>query len=144
MKRGQIVMLCGAGALILGAFLPWVKLSAPFVGTVTMAGTDNGGDGWLMVVAGVVIGALALTQKGPMAFIGSVVAVLTGLVLIYDGQDIAGRLADIDDDIATADFGAGFYLCAAGAIASLVGGIIGNNDAERDRAQAALEPASDE
>jgi hypothetical protein len=48
------------GALIaIGAFLPWVKAIAAFVGTITRSGME-GGDGPIFLIVGIIIAAVGL------------------------------------------------------------------------------------
>ena len=69
LSKGQLagfLALAAGGAFILGAFLPWAKVSAPLVGTITGSGFDMG-DGWLFVALGVVcalVGIGLLSTRG--------------------------------------------------------------------------------
>ncbi|MFG2110489.1 hypothetical protein [Micromonospora chersina] len=57
-------------AAIIGSFMPWAKVSAPILGTMTLSGVD-GSDGWITAALGLVVavyGGLALRgQRMPGA-----------------------------------------------------------------------------
>jgi hypothetical protein len=56
---GGILAIVGGGLIVLGAFLPWVKATAAFVGTITRSGME-GGDGPIFLAAGFVIAGIGL------------------------------------------------------------------------------------
>jgi hypothetical protein len=63
------LVLGGAVAVLLGSLLPWAEVTAPFVGTITVSGTD--GDGLLtllgaILVAGLGFATLRVRSRGPM------------------------------------------------------------------------------
>jgi hypothetical protein len=87
-------IVLGAGiAAILGSFMPWGKVSAPILGTVTVSGVD-GSDGWITAGLGLVLvvyAAMSLRgQRTPMAV--PVLAVLAALGLLGVG---AWKIADL-------------------------------------------------
>ena len=98
----------GAIALIGSSFLPWIKVSGPFVGTLTRSGTDgiatllhdgSISDGWLTVLAGIMaLGvAKALWQERPNREASTLAAVLGGLVglmCVFEFQQISQRFSD--------------------------------------------------
>ncbi|MEH0820460.1 MULTISPECIES: hypothetical protein [unclassified Micromonospora] len=50
-------IVLGAGiAAVIGSFMPWVKVSAPILGSMSVSGMD-GSDGWIIVVLGLVVAA---------------------------------------------------------------------------------------
>jgi hypothetical protein len=69
-------ILLGAGALlVVGALLPWATVIAPFVGTISAAGTD--GDGVITLVLGLLVGACGIvglrSQRGKAAKIAGAI-----------------------------------------------------------------------
>lgn len=60
-----IMILIGAGLTALGSFLPWLTATAPFVGTISTSGLDQGGDGVITLVLGIVLAltGFALLQR---------------------------------------------------------------------------------
>jgi hypothetical protein len=118
------VALGGAGALFLGALLPWAM-----VGAFTKNGTE--GDGVLTLVGGVVIAALALASRSRsdtaqvkrLGVAIVIIALLAGAVGIYDLVDIA-RGADAGAFHLDASPGIGLYLTVLGAGVALVGGVM--------------------
>lgn len=123
---GWLVVVGGA-MLVVASFLPWAKLTAPFVGTITKAGVDNGGDGIATLIGGAVLalcGWMIVGRHSPwLAVAVLIVAVGLGLLLVFDFVDIASRFADIEQTVASTDYGAGLYLAAVGVVVAGVGGI---------------------
>jgi hypothetical protein len=125
-------MLVGAGLLIVGSFLPWLKATAPLVGTLTKSGTE-GSDGWITFGIGVVVAiqAAQVIQKRSatrrMAVELVLVALLVGGIAFYEFRDISHRFADIkaQTDLVTTSYGVGLYCIVAAAVALLVGGLKG-------------------
>lgn len=130
-------MIGGGTALILGSFLPWIKASAPFVGTITKAGTDGGGDGWIVVACGVVAIVLGVNAiNGPQwaSRAAIVFAVLTAIVVGYEFVQVHDRLDSVrGESLIQADYGVGLFLCAAGAVAVFVGGMLAADRADKLR-----------
>jgi len=84
----------GAGiAAVVGSFLPWASVSAPFVGTMSVSGVD-GTDGWITAALGLLLisyGSLILRGRSvPRAF--PALAGLAGLGLFGLG---AWKVADL-------------------------------------------------
>lgn len=74
--RERIVLGAGLAAII-GSFMPWAKVSAPILGTMTVSGVD-GSDGWITAVLGLMMALYAgLTLRGQRMPIA--VPVLAGL-----------------------------------------------------------------
>ncbi|MEV4344893.1 hypothetical protein AB0J83_10485 [Actinoplanes sp. NPDC049596] len=71
----------GAGlAAVIGSFLPWAKISAPIIGSISASGTD-GSDGWITLALGAVLAAGAgLRIRGPR--LPSVARIVTDVVAI--------------------------------------------------------------
>lgn len=109
------VGLVAAAAMAVGAFLPWAKITAPFIGTVTRSGIE-GGDGWFFVGVAVLAAVCANSEsKTPLAVLGALAAAFS----VYEIVDVNNRIADVDSSIATASVGVGLWLCAAGAAATV-------------------------
>lgn len=119
----------GAIGLVLGSFLPWIKATAPLVGTISRTGTDGAGDGWLLVGLGVLTVILAwpfLTQHRLRTgqSIGITVVGLAAIVVaVWDAVDVLRRVSDIQSSgSGIASVGPGMFLVTAGAIAIFMGG----------------------
>lgn len=120
----------GAVGLIIGAFLPWVTLTAIFIGTVSFAGTE--GDGLITlglgVLAGVVAGRTIFTARPAgrgIAITLVVVAAIATLVAGYDLTNIQRAVWDLPDDVpGKASVGIGLWLTTLAAVALLAGGIL--------------------
>ena len=89
--------IVGAGAAaILGAVLPWGRVVSVF-GTISVSGID-GGDGWITMLCGVAILALALVGRtrnpGPYAIAGLVASAIVLLVGLVDFVDLSRAAGD--------------------------------------------------
>jgi hypothetical protein len=125
-KAGPILILAGAGGALLGTFLPWVKLSAPYVGTLTRAGIQ--GDGVFLAVGAVVAGIIGLVllsrPANAVMAIGLVLAIIVmGAVVAIDFSSVQGKVTEINAGGAGAyaEVGEGLYLCALAVILTMVG-----------------------
>lgn len=128
-RQGAYLILGGAGAAGVGCFLPWAKLTAPFIGTISKAGIEGDGMVFLILTGAIVAVTFSFTQKVP----GSVgvrrwtiaaMLVLLGLGTVIDFVDIASRFSDIqaDDDFpVSVSIGAGLWLVGIGVIVATVG-----------------------
>jgi hypothetical protein len=98
----------GAGvAGVIGSFLPWVTLSAPFLGTQSASGVD-GSDGWITVALGlalVLLGAVIVRGRPASTALGSVIALgaLSLLVLgMWKVVDLLEKVRDLRAGLAGA------------------------------------------
>ena len=126
-RTAALVMIGGAVAVAVGCFLPWIKATAPFVGTLTKSGVDNGGDGVIALALAAGLAAIALRSRdraAPWAKAGAAVliALLVALVM-YEVGDISSRFADIEaeSDLVTTSYGSGLILIGAGILAAGIG-----------------------
>jgi hypothetical protein len=123
------VAIGAAVAAIVGAFLPWISASAPFVGTITRSGIDGGGDGTITAAIGVGIAAIALTFRHKIGQAGAWIGLLlcSAIILfvsVRDFSDVNNRIKDIDSQYVTASVGAGLYLTIAAGIAGVVAALM--------------------
>jgi len=116
----------GAALVVLGSFLPWAKLTAPFIGTITKNGTE--GDGVITLVLGLVVAGLAalLLRTPPMVAVkGGLIgmAAIIAAIVVYDAIDAAQKFAEIEakSDMITTSLGVGLYVVGLGAVGVLVG-----------------------
>lgn len=134
LRPSLFLVVGGALAMGVGAFLPWIKATAPFVGSITRSGVEDGGDGIFVVAMAIALLALAwpLYTGRPLsqlASIGVVLVALAGVALGFvDIADVTERVNDIKGNnagvSATASVGVGLYLVIGGAVLAGVGGII--------------------
>jgi len=131
-KQRAWVFLGGGIAVFIGSFMTWVKVTAVFIGTVTLAGTE--GDGKITVGAAVVImaGGLLVLQAKPKRWLSGL-GVLAGLVSLgtatYDlwevfTSDVTGKFGDKTQKLGTISPGTGLYLTFAGSLVAIVGAFI--------------------
>lgn len=124
--------IAGGVALGLGAFLPWAKATAPFIGTVTASGLE-GGDGWMAVVLGVlaVVFGFKLLNDGAGRGGLVIVAVVAGLLTAVEISNVESAVDDAraESDLLVVDVGVGLWIMAAGVVAILIGALVTPRDA---------------
>ena len=126
-KPGVFLWGCAGVAAIVGAFLPWLKVTAAFVGTLTISGMEGGSDGKVTAAGGLVLALSASIAWGQRrAFVG-VIALLVGAAIavvgVIDYVDVQQRLDELnaEDFPGVASVGIGLYLTIGSGIAAAVG-----------------------
>lgn len=104
--------------------LPWAELSVGIV-TRTISGTDQGGDGTIvLVVAALALacGVIMLSRRVHTGWgaLATLMGVVIAAIAAVDMKDVADR----GDEIVTADIGIGLYLCLLAGVALMVFGLI--------------------
>jgi hypothetical protein len=109
--------------MVLGSIGPWAKV----LGLVSVAGTDEGGDGWV-VIGAAAVGGLALLlwrTRGRRWLIVTVIAAAAGLATtIYDRVDLEGTTEGIDIG-QLVDPGWGIYVAMIGSASLAIAAIVG-------------------
>lgn len=113
----SILLLAGAAAVVVGAFLPWAT-----AGSFSKAGTE--GDGSITLVLGIAaaaLGALGLLKRSRGMRIGSVVAAaLVVLIAVIDMADVgSAEVFGISFEI-----GIGLYMTLVGGLGALLGAVL--------------------
>jgi len=128
-KAGWVIIGAGIAAVV-GSFLPWATVTAAFVGTISVTGTDQrGGDGWLVVALGlaaVAVGIFLVRGRRLAKTTSAVTVALFGLAS-FEILYIATKLGDSSFDsafIANASIGIGLWLVLAAGIAAAVGMVL--------------------
>jgi hypothetical protein len=128
----KIVVFAGAGVLVLGSFLPWVKASAGAF-TVTKNGIE--GDGVLTLILAGLAALLfgVIKPRNVAAIVTLIIGVLAGAIAIYDIADISQRANDLSATSinVSATVGVGLILAALASAAIVVGAIMGIAEAGR-------------
>ena len=114
-----VAVIAGGILYGVGAFLPWVSVTAGFVGTVTRSGME-GGDGWvaLAIAAAVVMAGAASLRDVPRTrrMLMIVVGIGAAGFTLFEYNDVRQRIASMDStfrDLATP--GLGLYLMGVAA-----------------------------
>lgn len=127
-RTSAVMMMAGAGGVALGCFLPWVTITAPFVGTISKNGVQ-GPDGVFFLGLAAAVGVLAYglyqspvgrpARRWGLAALIIVLAVFTSLEV----SDISQRISDAtdDSDLIVASHGTGMWVVGAGVAASAFG-----------------------
>lgn len=127
-RQGAYLILGGAGAVAVGCFLPWISITAPFIGTVSKAGIEGDGVFFLAIAALIALFAFDLVRKVPPNIgrrrwgLGVLIAA-AALLTALEVADITSRFADISGEelpVATS-YGPGLWLVGIGVLVALVG-----------------------
>jgi hypothetical protein len=123
--------LASAGVMVLGSIGPWVELR----GVVVIRGTDDGHDGWVVIVAAAVgVVAFLLAGRARSWLLLAVLAAGVGLATtIYDRIDLEKTVGGIDVG-QFLDPGWGLYVAMVGsaslAVASVASWIVSGRRAK--------------
>lgn len=147
-----ILAIVGGALLAIGSFLAWAEVSGG--GTSVTASGIDGTDGWITLVAGLVVLAVGVTflrggAKRGLAILAIVFAIIGGGVGLYDAltakdrvlddaaEELAGQFggtteevrALLDQAIDAGELGIslsiGLYMVIAGGALGIVGGVMG-------------------
>lgn len=120
-------VIAGAAAA-LGVVLPWVKVTAPFLGSVSIAGLDTD-DGKLVGLLAVIATALFAdvrwrNQRKRGQVLGAWITAGAGAAIaIYDWATVNDAVSGVNDDgVGLATVGVGLYLSAGGLVVAAVAG----------------------
>ena len=134
------LVVAGAVAAIVAAFLPWISATAAFVASESRNGLD--GDGQITIVLGVAAAVLAVValrgHPAPLAALvivaglGALIAVI-GVIDYVDARNRIGDLTAEERQLVAISIGAGLYLTIAAGIAIIVGAVLGAVSPDRPR-----------
>lgn len=116
----------GGVVVIAGAFLPWISLSAAFVGTVSRSGIDGGGDGLIAVAVGALIaiaGFVGATSTRPVAGVLVVLGVVAVVLALFEGRSVGEKVQDIQNASNLVSVGIGIWAVGIGGITTLVAAV---------------------
>jgi len=132
-KAGYLLAAGGAALLALACFLPWITATAPFIGTISRNGMDNGGDGIWLLVGAVVVFAIAMwgafTGRENAASIGWIymtAGVLAIVVGVLEKNEVANRITEATSasSLIVASTGTGIWLIFVAGALIAVGGFL--------------------
>jgi hypothetical protein len=126
-------LILGAVALILGALMPWARVTVPIAGTLTRSGIDSGADAVFCIVVGAVaclVGLRTLLLGGPApaqaterAVVGlvGVLGLICVVFAIFAAKHVddrlgslLGHLPDFARSFVSGEVGAGIWVVGAG------------------------------
>lgn len=113
------LMLAASILFGIAAFLPWLSVSAPLIGTVSRSGMSEAfSDGWLVVAAA---GLLAYTAVRLPAFHIVISSVLAFLLALFEYSLVSDRIATVaSNQFVLAQVGNGIWLLLASSLALVV------------------------
>lgn len=127
MNTTKKIAIAGTAGTIVGSLLPWATITAPFIGRLTITGTD--GDGVLFIFAAAAL-ALAIWKRFGAAWLNVLTAV-AGLGLagygVWKVSEVDALAADAGDT-AIVSVGMGLYVLVAAGIALIVAGVKATTD----------------
>lgn len=99
--------------------MPWVKVTAPFIGTLSKSGVEAG-DGWISAVLGAVAGMVALSalsgsERPASRWAIGATSCLAFVLGVFELVDVKSITDDMDSEVALASVGVGLNLLLAGA-----------------------------
>lgn len=124
-KAGYMPLIIGGiGAMASALLMPWLTLTAPFVGQITRVGIQTR-DGRIFAVALVVLALLARSEaRMPKATTRTALLVgfvVLGAALVIEYQDLTRLVADFNADFAQAELGFGLYAMGIGVATGVTG-----------------------
>lgn len=143
-RASAIVIALAAGLAVVGSTLDWVHVEPPprlppsqAARAQPFSGLDAG-DGWWTLGGGVVLGAcaVAIDRRRRGARLAFLVAIAIGAIVFADYRDIGdptSPLARRTDVVGSTTPALGIALCAAAAIAALLGSVAAIAATPRDR-----------
>lgn len=124
------IVLAGGAIAAAGCFMPWLRMSAPLVGTITR--TALSGDGMILLIAAVVaamLGVMMLVRPTGriVALCGLALGAVGVLIIAVDYSDLSSRVTHAQSGEARiiAEIGEGFYVAALGTMVWIVGTLMG-------------------
>lgn len=120
----------GGALMAFGAFLPWMTMSAPFVGTISRSGMDGGGDGMVALLLGASILAVSIPRvvgfvpgwlQFCVVFPGAV-----GVILgVYDYVEVTDRIAKaMTSPMLLGSVGVGLPMILLGSAMTVLSGVV--------------------
>lgn len=120
--------MAGGILLAVGSFLPWITVTAMFVGTISRNGVEDGGDGLYSLGLGVVIciiGYLFRTGTRRMAIPTAILGTLSLGIVILEWSFVGDRVEGAKNkEGAIVSIGSGIYVMALGAVLTILGGLL--------------------
>lgn len=117
-STGRTLVIAGALALLLGAYLPWASITSPFFGTISIAGYEV--DGIFSGVIGLILLIGALITHGKPGRPYSVAATLLAIVAAI----IVFPKFILPTSLAMGSIGSGLFVSAMGVFLAAVGGLV--------------------
>lgn len=124
--HGALIVLGGL-LLVLGSFLPWIVVRAPFVGTLSKSGME-GGDGVVSIglgIAAVIVGYRWVGSDSLSPWLRRLpILIMAGTVLlaVVELIDINDRIEAASTGFVSGSVGAGIWTLLVGAALVLIGG----------------------
>jgi hypothetical protein len=125
------LLLAGAGFVVAGSFLPWAKITAVLVGTITKSGTD-GGDGWLTILLAVPLAIFGFRRvsaaKTAIPRVPSLgFALALGALTVFEIQNATSRVNTANAAVGVyghAAVGVGLWVLLLGSALGIVGSLV--------------------
>jgi hypothetical protein len=116
--------LASVVVMVIGAFGPWAKI----LGLITVNGTDESGDGWI-VIGAAIVGAIAFAlwraQGRNWLALAALAAAAALATTIYDRVDLERTTANGVNVGALIDAGWGIYVAMIGSLSLGIAAVVG-------------------
>jgi hypothetical protein len=126
-SKANFWLFAGAAAIVVGAFLPWVTLTAPLVGTVTRSGIEWSSDAGVNAAIGACAFAMGVRAAGGLRIWGRIVVVVMAAAVMaattFHLSDISERVNKVSaqTNLAVASVGFGIWVTIGGVCALILG-----------------------
>jgi hypothetical protein len=122
-RKSALALTLAGPIVILGSFTTWGTASDG-IASVSVSGTDHGGDGWITLVCGAIgllIGILSLARRRRGWAVAALLAFLVGGATAgYDMATLSQNLSGSSGIAVSVTPGFGIWLCVLGSIAGFV------------------------
>jgi len=109
--------------IFVGAFLPWIKITAPFIGSMTASGIE--GDGLITLILSLLAFLMIYIGLTKSEKIAAIVLLVFGMICIvigvYDATNIFQAIYTLE--YALSSVGSGVYLTIIGGVGLIISGI---------------------
>jgi hypothetical protein len=120
LRRVRRALAAAGGALVVGALLPWARVSAPHGHSFTLNSLERGNDGWLVLAVGFVVLALALMHPARLSALAATAAgLLASSVVLHDWgamRRLVAHAEDVQPAPVHAAIGLGLWLSVVAAV----------------------------
>jgi hypothetical protein len=121
--RTEQGLFAAAAVAVLAVFLPWIKITAPFIGSIT-GGPMDGSDGWFIMAAIAVTVALAWFQKRTATLVAAgVTAAIIGYEVIHLITSVNDVMAGEAGEMIATSYSLGMFLAAIAAVGLVVAAV---------------------
>jgi hypothetical protein len=121
LRRTRIALAVAGGVLVVAALLPWARVSAPHGASFTVSSFGRGNDGWITLLAGVAVLALAALRaprlSAPATGAAGLLALLVAMNNWTDMRRVIEHVENVQPAPVHGAIGIGLWLTVVAAVA---------------------------